>query len=388
MRYMTLSFLKKTFSAVILAALVGGSVFAQSSSSTDWLTVATVSYNGVTAISGRDLREAINRAVRGQLASQPVSNTSALESAISNGVKQLQQPDKRQVLDTLINQKLLIQAANKAKIVITDTEVNNQLNQYRQQMASELQNNSIASDDTAFASAIYTYMGYSSISDFKNNYIQPGLLVQKYIQQMKGSELKPDPPTDAQVNQYFRLYQSQFVQPEILTVYYIAEQYTDDAGKAAAKKDLAGIASAVGSSSSKFNDRYMGLTGAQSGVQAGQWTLPLSTEYAAQFVQQFGEPVLDEIMALKVNQVSSVIEGPHAYFILKLQKDESAKLLGLRDNYPGSNQTMDTYIRTMVNNQNAALALQKAQNEIINDLKKSGNVVSINDANLAKVLGS
>jgi hypothetical protein len=377
--------LKKTFAVLTLAALVSASVFAQSS--TDWLTVATVTYNGTTAITGRDLREAISRAVRGQLATSPVSNTSALESAISNSTKQLTAAEKRQVLDSLINFKLMIQAARKANTNVTDTEVNNQLNQYRSDMAQQLQNPGIQTNDDSFAQALYTYMGYSSIDDFKNNYIRTNLLVQNYIQNQKGDELKNvAKPTDDDVNRYYRIYRSTFVQPELLTVYYIAEQFTDSS-KSSVRSSMNSISSSVGRSGDKFSAKWMSLAGATSGPQAGQWNIPVTVESCAQFVQQFGEPVLDELMELRSNDVSSAVEGTSAYFILKVQKDVPPKLLSLSDNYPGGNGTMDSYIRGMILNQNTAAAQQKAQNEILDGIRQSAKI-RIDDANLAKVIGS
>jgi hypothetical protein len=388
---MKLKLLKTTFLTLALAATLTAGAFAQS---TDYLTVATVTYNGTTTIYGKELKDAINRAVRSQLVSTATTppDASALNSAVAAGVKQLSASDKKQVLDNLVNQKLVIQAAKKANTIVTPTDVTKAMTNFRTGLVQSL-GEDIMSDDNALAQAIQNYMGYSSVTDFQNNYIQPSLLVQNYITKIKANELNVAQPTQQEIKRYFRMNASTFVQPETISFSYIFQQFTPGSttSKNAARSAMNTMAGLIGNSGSKFTSQWTTASNNKTDVnkptgQNGQ--MYLNSQYEQAFIQQFGEDALDALLDMGANQVSAVLEAPNAYVILKMESDTPARLLTLTDPYPGNPQSsMQEALNSLIYQQKVQQAQQSAEQEVVTDLKKTAQIV-YNDANLAKVIGS
>ncbi|MDR2509634.1 MAG: SurA N-terminal domain-containing protein, partial [Spirochaetaceae bacterium] len=65
--------------------------------------------------------------------------------------KTLNNAERREVLDSMINQRLALQAADRDRVSVSDAEVNQQINEFRSQLAGRLGRNPTESE---FADAI------------------------------------------------------------------------------------------------------------------------------------------------------------------------------------------------------------------------------------------
>jgi len=290
--------------------------------------------------------------------------------------RSLSDKERRDVLDSLINERLAIQAAEKDKITVSENEVNQQINQLKTQMVQALGRQPT---DAEFAAAIKNETGLE-FSAFRDQ-ARRQLTTQKYLMSKKQSSFENiKVPTDADITSAYNLTKSQFVRPDTVRFSMIQIEYGPDAASKSKAKELADkLSKEINSSPSKFDEVVLRGQAPNSGFQAGDGGyLPRNME-AAQVV---GQDFITIAFNLKQGEVSKLMEGVRGYQIIKVTETYAQKNLELDDIFQlGSRITVRNYIGNSLLQERQMEALTKATQELVAELR-SGKTFQVFEKNL------
>jgi len=290
--------------------------------------------------------------------------------------RSLSDKERRDVLDSMINERLAIQAAEKDKISISENEVNQQINQLKTQMAQSIGRQPT---DAEFAAAIKSETGLD-LPVFRDQ-TRRQLLTQKYLMSKKQSVFDSiKAPTDADITNAYSLTKSQFVRPDTVRFSMIQVEYGQDAASKTKAKELADrLMREIGSNASKFDEVVLRSQAPNSGFQAGDaGYLPRNME-AAQVV---GQDFITTAFNLKQGEVSKLMEGKLGYQIIKVTETYSQKNLELDDIFQlGTRVTVRNYIGNSLLQERQMEALTKATQELVAELR-AGKTFQIFERNL------
>jgi parvulin-like peptidyl-prolyl isomerase len=288
----------------------------------------------------------------------------------------LTKDERLQMLDVMINERLAIQAAEKEKIVISENEVNTQLQQLRAVLAQQLGHQPTEAE---FNQAVRNESGME-LPVFREQ-LRRQMIVQKYLLTKKEPLLKSiKEPTDAEVLEQYNLAKAQFVRPETVRFSMIQVPYGPDAASRAKARDLANsLLKEINSDPSKFDEVVTKSFAPNSGYIAGDGGFLPRNHEALNIV---GQNFINIAFNLKQGEVSKIIEGTPGYQIIKITENYSMKNLDLDDIIqPGSSVRVRDYIKQALMNERQQAILAKASEELITDLRK-GNPFRIYENNL------
>lgn len=286
------------------------------------------------------------------------------------------QTERLQVLDLMINEMLVVQAAERDNITVYESEVNQYLQQLRTQLA---QNLGRQPTDAEFAQAVKNESGME-VQTFRDQ-LRRQMLVQKYLEAKKGDKLKSiTPPTDEEIRSQFALARERFVRPETVRFSMIQVPYGPDAASKVKAKELAdSLFREIGASPSRFDEVSARAQAANSGYVAGDGGfLPRNLE--AQKV--VGQDFLNTAFSLKQGEVSKLIEGVPGYQIIKVTESYAIKNLELDDIFKlGTRVTVKEQIGNAMMMEKQQRVLAQASQELVAELR-TGNPFRIFEANI------
>jgi parvulin-like peptidyl-prolyl isomerase len=290
--------------------------------------------------------------------------------------RSLSEKERRDVLDSLINERLAIQAAEKEKITVSENEVTQQINQLKNQMVQAIGRQPT---DAEFADAVKKETGLE-LSAFRDQ-ARRQLTTQKYLMSKKQSSFENiKVPTDADIVNAYNLTKSQFVRPDTVRFSMIQVEYGPDAASKTKARELAEkLNKEINSSPSKFDEVVLRSQAPNSGYQAGDGGyLPRNME-AAQVV---GQDFITTAFNLKQGEVSKLMEGIRGYQIIKVTETYAQKNLDLDDIYQlGSRITVRSYIGNSLLQERQMEVLKKATEELVAELR-AGKTFQIFEKNL------
>jgi parvulin-like peptidyl-prolyl isomerase len=274
--------------------------------------------------------------------------------------------EQKEVLDAMINERLALQAAEKDKIAVADSEINQQVNQLKNQMAQALGRQPT---DAEFATAIKNQTGLE-LPAFRDK-LRKQLVVQKYLMSKKQSTIESiKMPSETDIVNQYNLAKAQLVRPDTVRISMIQAVYGQDASsKTKAKELIDRLAREIGTNPSKFDEVFIRGQAPNSGYYAGdEGYLPRSMQTA----QIVGQEFINIAFSLKQGEVSRVIEGQRGYQIIKVTETYAQKNLDLDDIVqPGSRVTVREYIGNSLLQEEQTKVLARATKELIDDLRKN-----------------
>jgi len=311
--------------------------------------------------------------------SEPIT-VKQLRTEVEKVEKSVRRPlddkERREVLDTMINERLAIQAAERDKITVSESEVNQQINQLKSQMGQAIGRQPT---DAEFATAIKNETGLE-MPAFRDQ-TRRQLLTQKYLMAKKQSSFENiKAPTDAEITSYYNLNKAQLTRPDTVRFSMIQIEYGPDAASKTKAKNLAdSLIREIGSSPSKFDEVVLRGQSPNSGYQAGDaGYLPRNME-AAQVV---GQDFITTAFNLKQGDVSKLMEGVRGYQIIKVTETYAQKNLELDDIFQlGSRMTVRGYIGNSMLQARQMETLKKATEELVAELR-AGKTFQIFERNL------
>ena len=303
--------------------------------------------------------------------------------------RKLSLEERRQVLDGIINERLLRQAAEKEGIKIPDS----QLTEYFNNMLSQQVGYPITEAD--FEKLIQK-SEKKSLNDFmkeqtgmgvaeSKEFLRGQLAVQVYVGQKKGADLNSiKGPTDAEIREQYDMNKQSFVRPDTVKLFLVVvpKQQKDAKGEKAKIEELRKRVAG--------NLKQIENLKKEAGEKAGYLAEFVYAAKNALAAQQMGISMeaLLEIFKQKVNFVSSITEMPNNFQFFVVMEKLDVKILSLSDVVdPNQTTTVYEYIRGMLTTEKQSVALQKAIKELTETLKTPSNFKMLKDsASLNKLL--
>ncbi len=334
--------MKRIISALVLASAVAAFAAAQQIDNP----VATVKLTKLEVISSRQFKADLQR----------------LEKA---GGKALQDAERRQFLDARINDILFFQYCARENIVVSDGEINGQIQAMKTQLGK-------GATDAQLEAAL-SAQGIQ-LSDLRT-YIKQMMLLNKYIEAKKSAEAKAlKEPTADEILQTYELYKSKLVRPEAarISIIYIDARSMNPADRAKAGELIQGIGRQVRADKSKF-DEFL-LKGAQK--DSGYSVTPsLVVGKVPETMQSYGQRFMDVVFGMKAGDISEIIENQLGYQIIRINETFPQKQLTLTDPYQiGQTATVQDYIKYQIMEFKKTSFLKKSMEELFVQLKKEATI--------------
>lgn len=282
--------------------------------------------------------------------------------------------EKKQILDGMINEKLIVQAAQKEGINFTDSQVNEyflaNMSQQIGQAVTESQLASIVKEQTGMSLDDYIQAQVGmTLSEYKS-YLKNQLIAQQYIMSLKQKEIAASSaPTDAEVRAFYELKKSDFFQSDILKLFLVIVPKNND--EKAARKKATSLLDDIRSSATT-PDKIKVLRQTDTSFQAGDLFVS-KTEQAA---QQLGINYqgLIELFTKNAGFVSDLTTTDTDFQFYVIRDKYDARLLSLSDVIqPDSTVTVYEYIRENLAMQKQTQLVAAAVQDITNELRTSAN---------------
>lgn len=344
--------MKKIALTLMILLLAGASVFAQS----DLQVLAVVKYNKNESITVKQLK------TRCEVYRKQLNRALTLE-------------EKKSTLDSLINEKLMLQAAQKEGITIPDSYVD----QYFAQAMSQSVGRSITEKELSdyvkktegitLDELLLKQMGMN-VADYKS-FLKNQLMMQQYVVQKNSAELQKVSPSDDEIRMFYESNKSSFVWNDIVKVLMVVVEKGSNADQAKLK---------LGDLLNKYKDKK--LTSQQialqsesdgSGYQAGEILVPKNETSALGLGMPFEN--LLYLFTQEEGFVSDIQETDKDYRFISVLKKYNAKMLSLSDIVqPETTVTVYDYIRSNLAQQKQMAYVQTAAQEMSKTLNTSENV--------------
>jgi parvulin-like peptidyl-prolyl isomerase len=282
---------------------------------------------------------------------------------INTAVQTMTKEQKLQILNVMINDRLVMQAAERERISVTDNEINSQLERLRENMRQSIGRRPT---DAEFATAVRGETG-QDVPAFREE-LKKQMVLQKYIDNKYGSQLRAIDVKDEEIRSVYALRKSQLIRPDTVRVSMIEIAFTDTVSKAGAKELADRLVREIGSSPAKFDEAAAKGAAPNSGYQAGDaGYLPRNP----QGQQTVGDEFLNTAFSLKQGEVSKLIENNRGYYIIKVTETYGQKNLELDDIYQlGDPITVREYIRRSLLQEKEITLLDKISKELVAELRK------------------
>jgi parvulin-like peptidyl-prolyl isomerase len=354
--------MKRLISMVVAGVFASAAVFAQM----DLQEAARIQLLRTEPITVKQLRLEAEKLIWRQLMQEPGRQRQPSTEEINRALQSMTKEDKLQVLNALINQKLVMQAAERDKITVTDNEINAYLNESRARMQASIGR---SLTDAQFATAVREETG-QDVPAFRDE-IRRQMVLQRYINFKYEDRIKSINVTAEEIQNYYTLQRAQLVRPETVRVSLIEVPFTDADSKVKAKELADRLVREIGSSPAKFDETSKKAAAPNAGYNArNAGYLPRNLE--AQ--RRVGTEFLNTAFSLKQGEVSKLIETAGAYYIIKITETYEQKNLELDDIFALEESiTVREYIRRGLLQQKQRVLLDQVSQELVAELRKVTN---------------
>lgn len=300
----------------------------------------------------------------------------SVETYEAQAGKKFSVAERKELLESLIDQKLIVQAAKKEGLSFSDS----QIDQVYLSNISQLVGRKVTEKE--FADIIRQTKGITvdeymksqvrmNVAQYKA-YLKNQLLAQQYVVAKKQAEINSVQPTDKEIRDFYEMNKSKLVWNDMVHMFLISVQKGSD--PTAAKTKIQKMMSDYTSGKLTINAMREAVKNpAAAGYVAGDLMVEKTEQFAAMLGISY-EQVLS-IFKEPLNKASSLKETEVDYQFYVLLNKYNAKMLAISDIIqPNSTMTVYEYIKQSLTNQKRSLALVKAIQDISKELNVPANV--------------
>lgn len=293
---------------------------------------------------------------------------------LQTGLTSFTVEQKKEILDGMINEKLIVQAAQKTGITLTDAQVNDffldQMQKQLGQPLTEAQLSQLVKEQTGMTldEYIQSQVGMN-LKEYKA-YLKNQLIAQQYILSTKKDEISAaSMPTDEEIRAYYELKKSAFFQNDILKLFLVIVPKNGDE-KAARKKATSLLEDLK--SNKTTTDKLKVLQQTDKSFQAGDIFISKTEQAAMQLGINYQG--LIELFTKNPGHFSELNSTATDYQFYVVKDKYDAKLLTLSDVIqPDSVTTVYEFIKLNLAQQKQAQYINKAVEDITKELRVPEN---------------
>lgn len=291
------------------------------------------------------------------------------------GIMNFTVEQKKEILDAMIDEKLVVQAALQAGMNITDSQLNEAFLQSisgqvgylvtEQEFAAIVKSQSGMSLDDYFEASIGM-----DLEEYKE-YFKSQLIAQQYVLALKQSELqKTSVVTDSEIRSFFEINKASFVQNDILKLFLVIAPKGNNA--TAAKNIATSLHTDLKNNTTTYDELKIKMQDPTAGFQAGDIYVSKGTLAAQQLGIDYA--ALLDLFTQNIGFFDDVKETATDYQFHIVQEKHDAKMLALDDVVqPDTTVTVYEYIREQLSSQKQQQAFAAAVEEVTNSLRTPEN---------------
>ncbi len=292
---------------------------------------------------------------------------SEYQSYIDRGVQSITKMD---VLETLINDEVFLQGAERDGVTISDRQLDQLYAQAKSNAAAQAGR---AVTDEEFAAEATRQFG--SVDAYREA-LREQYIVNQYVMLEKGEELQNVAlPTDSEIASFYRQNQQAFFQAENVKLAHIYIPKTGNASDDEANRaKLEAVAADIHSGKITFEQAVLEYSQDSSSKNlAGDIGWLTADNTVAR--QGWGDAFCDAVLSMQPGEISDVLESNTGYHIVKVSVHNTGRILGLSDPVsPEDTATVRDYITQVLYMRNQQIAINTAIQEILEDLRSQAQI--------------
>lgn len=283
--------------------------------------------------------------------------------------RELTADEKRQILDALVNDELLLQGAARANVRVTQEEISSYLELQRQQW-SQMVGTSLTEDQ--FRAQVQRQTG-STWQEFVED-VTNELIKLKYVQQQKSEAFAGLQPTPREVEQFYDEQATSFTNPAMVRFRHI---YIDLRGKSEAERSesrtrITDMRRQIRDGAATFDSLVRGSVD-DPGYSAADFGYLLRNDPRNQSL--LGRSFVEAVFSLEEGDVSEVLESNVALHIVNVTDKRGPRILSLDDPIlPGQNVTVRQQIEGVLVGQREQEVLAVAVEELVSELRDEAEI--------------
>ncbi len=282
----------------------------------------------------------------------------------------LQPAEKQQILEALINDELLLQAASRAGVRVTQEEIRNYLAVQRQQWSQAL---GVTLSEEQFRLQVEQQTGRPWV-DFLED-VTDELIKLKYVRQRESRLFEGVMSvSEAEIQSFYDEQATSFTNPAMVSFRHV---YVDLRGKTdqerqAARASLEAYRRQIRSGALTFEQLERRAVD-DAAISADNFGYLMRNDPRSQ--QLLGRSFIEALFGLSEGDIAGVLESNVALHIVLVTDRRSARILSLDDPIlPGQNVTVRQQIRNLLANQKEQQALGRAVEKIVGDLRAEAEI--------------
>lgn len=284
--------------------------------------------------------------------------------------------DRKKVLESMIQERLVAQAAQKAGITIPDSAVDQN---FLQQIAQQQYNPGLTQQElereiqSAMNISLEEFMKQQSgmsVAEYKA-YLKNQLIAQQYIISQRKNELQNVAPSDEEIRAFYELNKASFVWTDMAKLFVVLiPKGTDGEGARVKAND---IYKRFKEKKTTVNQLIVDSKKEKSGFQSGEILVNKNQASAEQL--QFTYQELLDLFSKSAGYTTDLLERDSAFVFCSVVKKYDAKMLGLSDIVqPESTIVVYDYIKQSLAQRKQLEYLAAAAQEIVDKLDTNENV--------------
>ncbi len=289
-------------------------------------------------------------------------------------------PQERQTTyETIINQKLILQAAKKDGVTVSASDIDQafltsiaqQLRLNRVYSEKELNDLVMQREKVSFSQFVKNQTGMT-VEQVKATVIKPDLIWQRYLLSKNQAELQTIAASDKEIRDYYELNKVKFIRPESLKMFLVAVPKQNDPAAARTKIEML-LADLKSGKKTLEQMRVEGRDVTKAGYGAADLFIMKTPEHAAQL--GITADRLNKMFVEDLNKPSEILEAAQAWEFYELLEKYPFKALELSDVVqPDSTQTVYEIVRGNLTYSKQMQFLEQKRQEIIKSLNTPENV--------------
>lgn len=289
--------------------------------------------------------------------------------------KQLNVDERKQVLEALIEEKLVLQAAAKAGVTIPDSAVNQYfLQSMSQQVGANVTekelNDLIQQTYKCSLDELLQQQTGMNVTEYKA-YLKNQLIAQQFVVSQKQDELSKVAASDEIIRQFYESNKASFVWTDMMKMFLVIVPKSGN--PEAARTKCNELRNKIVDKKLSLEQIEVQANTANSGYQAGTLLIQKTEPYALNLGMDYTS--LLNLFSRDKGFISDIQETDVDFRIVSVMQKYDAKLLALSDIVqPESTITVYDYIRSTLTQQLQMQALQVAAQDISNALNTAENV--------------
>ena len=290
-----------------------------------------------------------------------------------SGVTNFTLEQKKEVLDVMIDERLVVQKAIKSGISVTDSE----LDQYFLAMLSNMAGKEVTEKEFSdliqaeFSKSFDQYMKEQmgmTVAEYKN-YLKNQLIAQRYVLSLKQKEIENASVSDTEVRDFYEMNKSAFVQSDTMKMFLIL---VPKQGDASAAKTLCTSLFNDYKAKKVTTDSLLKQMESSKKFQCGTIYVSKNASAAAQLGIDYS--TLLEMFKKTKGFVSEVSETEGDYQFYTILDKYDAKMLGLSDPVtPGQAVTVYEYVKGNLVEEKRNTIFQNALTDLTKELRVAAN---------------